>query len=173
MEMDKITVTVAAANRVELAGRLRAFADNLDGTPAGADGKVTKSTKTTKATAAAPVETEADEDDDFGKAEAKTKQTKAAKQAAASFEEGADDEETAAEPEAEVEADDFMEAPKTTKKSAAKKFTVNDVNDACKAKANATDRKTVLGILKKKFNVTSVTELKADQYADVIKAMAV
>lgn len=163
--MDQISVTVTGASRVDLVGKLRAFADNLDGTPAGADGKVTKSTKTTKVQ-----ELETDGDDDFGKSEKKTKETKAAKAAAASFEDDA--EETETETQSEGDADDFMEAPKETKKGA-KKYSVNDVNDACKKKAAATDRKQVLTILKKKFGVASVTELKAEQYADVIKAMAV
>jgi len=171
MEMDRISVTVTGANRVELAGKLRAFADNFDGTPAGADGKVTKSAKTTKA---AQVET-TDEDDDFGKADKKTKETKASKAAAASFEEDDATEETVTETAEVTESeDDFMDAaPKAAAKKTAKKLTVNDVNTACKEKAAATDRKTVLSILKKKFNVASVTELKAEQYGDVIKAMAV
>lgn len=179
MEMDRISVTVTGQSRVDLAGKLRAFADNLDGTPAGADGKVTKSAKTTKSapgTDTREATEPTDDSDDFAQAAAKTKSTKAAKAAAASFEDG-DDEPAELETETETAEDegDFMEAApaKTKGKAAAKKLTVNDVNDACKAKAQATDRKTVLGILKKKFNVASVTELKADQYADVVKAMAV
>jgi hypothetical protein len=47
--MEQIQVTVSGQSRVELAKRLRAFADNLDGTPAGADGKVSGKAATTAA----------------------------------------------------------------------------------------------------------------------------
>lgn len=71
--------------------------------------------------------------------------------------------------------EDFIEEKKPAKTAKAqpkvKKFTVSDVNEACKAKAQTTDRKTVLGLLKKHFKVTSITELDQSQYGDVIKLM--
>jgi len=78
------------------------------------------------------------------------------------------------ETEAESSDDDFMKEEKSAKpkeKAKAKKWTVSDVNNACKAKAQATDRKTVLGLLKKHFKVTSITELDQSQYGEVIKLM--
>lgn len=158
-----INVKEGATNK-DIAAQLRFQAGLIEGI----DPKVAASRKNTDAPTK---EIDSDDDDEFAKAETKTKTTRAAKAAAASFEDDSTDEETVAEVETD---DDFMEpAPAKTAKKGAKKFTVNDVNDACKAKAAATDRKTVLGILKKKFGVASVTELKAEQYGDAIKAMAV
>lgn len=73
-------------------------------------------------------------------------------------------------------AEDDFDEPAPKKKAAAKetkaaKLTAKDVNAACKERAGRTNRADVLGILKKKFKVTSVTELKPEQYADVIKTM--
>lgn len=96
-------------------------------------------------------EVEVDEDEDFAPKKSKKKA------AAKVFEE--DDEE-------EVEE----EAP-PKKKAKAKKVTVDDVNDACKARAASGSRAEVLGILKKKFKVASVSELEPEQYAAVIAAM--
>lgn len=102
-----------------------------------------------------------DEDTDFAATKKTAKKTKAA------FDE---DEETVEASEDE-ESEDFTEP--TTKK--AKKLTVEDVNDACKKRASKTGgkegRTEVLGILKKKFKTTSVSELKPEQYAAVIAAM--
>lgn len=79
-ENGMISVTVNGESRVEIAKRLRAFADNLDGTPAGTDGKVApKKAATTaaegtgkvaagKKTAKAPVAEE--EEFDLGEGEA-------------------------------------------------------------------------------------------------------
>lgn len=102
----------------------------------------------------AEIETD-DDDADFVTASAK----KPAKSAAASFDEEGDD--------VEVE-----EPP--AKKPAAKKITLDDVNDACKARAAGGKREEVLGILQKKFKVTSVTALKdaPDKWPQVIKAMS-
>ncbi len=81
----------------------------------------------------------------------------------------------AAPVEDEDDGGDFMAAPKT--KAKAKKLTVDDVNDACKAKAasigGAEGRKEVLSILKKKFKTQSVSELQPEQYAEAIAAMEV
>lgn len=168
------------ATNAEIASALRWRANLIDGmdpkTACSVEAIATPavSGKKSAAKTAPAAEPEVDADEDFGgeaqAAPAKkfTKKSAPAKQAA-SF----DDEDEAPEVEETASDDDgdFMEAApaKETKK---KKLTVNDVNDACKAKAQATDRKTVLGILKKQFGVTSVTELDSKQYADVIKAMA-
>lgn len=166
----QITITVKdGATNKDIATQLRFQAGLIEGLPP----KVASSRKNTEA----PAQTEEveeteelDEDDDFAAAPAKTaKKATAKKAAAAAFE---DEEETEVE---ETSDDDFMEeAP--VKKAAPKKnakglkLTVNDVNDACKAKAAKTSRKDVLKILKK-FDVASVTELSADQYGEVIAAM--
>lgn len=187
----QIVVPVKAnATNTEIATALRWRANLFDGlepkaacsveataTPAIGKGKKT----TAPAAATVETETEADDNEDFAAAPAKSTKKSGGKKAAAAatFEDDEPSEEATEETEtetAETESEDdgdFMEAaPAKGKKTAAKKITVNDVNDACKAKAASSDRKTVLGILKKKFGVTSVTELKAEQYADVIKAMA-
>lgn len=108
-------------------------------------------------------EIDEDQDEDF------TPKTKAAKKAVKDFDED-EDLEAASSDETE---DDFTDK-KTTKK--AKKLTVDDVNDACKARAAQTGgkegRNEVLAILKKKFKTTSVSELKPEQYAAAISAMA-
>lgn len=77
------------------------------------------------------------------------------------------------EPAAEEE-----EAPKKGKK---KKLTLDDVNDACKARVKAIieeqgctgqdARSAVLKLLKKKFDVKSVSDLEPEQYEDVIIAL--
>lgn len=94
------------------------------------------------------------------------KQTRAKKQAApASF----DDAEEEVEAE-ETEEESFAEpAPKKVAKE--KKLTVDDVNAACMKAAQSVNRAHVLGILKTKFKVKSVTELEPAQYAAVIKAL--
>lgn len=70
---------------------------------------------------------------------------------------------------------DFKAPP--AKKEKVKKVTVDDVNDACKARAmvkgGKLGRSEVLTILKKKFKTESVSELKPEQYAECIGAMAV
>lgn len=177
-----VLVTVAVkpgSTNSDIASKLRWRANLLDGmepkaacsVEATATPVVGKASKASAAKAAPAAETEAD-DEDFG-AKKSTKGKAAPAKKAASFDE--DEEEQAEEPsgtESSEDEGDFMEAA-PAKKETKKKITVNDVNDACKAKAAATDRKTVLGILKKQFGVTSVTELDAKQYADVVKAMAV
>lgn len=104
-----------------------------------------------------------DEDTDFAATKKTAKKTKAA------FDE---DEDTEVESVGSVDEDEDFTEP-TVKK--AKKLTVDDVNDACKKRASKTGgkegRSEVLGILKKKFKTTSVSELKPEQYAAVIAAM--
>ncbi len=96
------------------------------------------------------------------------KQTRAKKQAApASFDDAEEEVETEAE---ETEEESFAEpAPKKVAKE--KKLTVDDVNAACMKAAQSVNRAHVLGILKTKFKVKSVTELEPAQYAAVIKAL--
>lgn len=181
----QITVNVKSnASNSEIATALRWRANLFDGmepkaacsVEATSTPSLGKVSKATTAKAAPAAETEAADDEDFGGSAKKSTKGKAAPaKAAASFDEEELNEEQAeesAETESSDDEGDFMEAA-PAKKETKKKITVNDVNDACKAKAAASDRKTVLGILKKKFNVTSVTELDAKQYADVVKAMAV
>lgn len=90
-----------------------------------------------------------------------------------------DDEEETDDTESEEsdDEDDTEDEEPAPKKKAKKKLTVDDVNEACKARAADTGgkegRAEVLGILKKKFKTQSVSDLKPEQYADVIKAMAV
>lgn len=120
-------------------------------------------------------ETDTDEDDDFTPKKAVAK----AKKAIAKFEEEDEDESDGEEVEedAEEEDEDFKTPPPASKKAKAKKVTVDDVNDACKARAAATGgkegRNEVLAILKKKFKTTSVSDLKPEQYAQAIEAMTV
>jgi predicted transcriptional regulator len=122
----------------------------------------TKATK--KAAAPAPVEDEEAEESEDKEFTAPTKATK--KAAAKSFDED--------ESENEEAEEETAPAPKSKK---AKKVTLDDVNDACKARAADTGgkegRTEVLGILKKKFKVASVSELKPEQYQAVIEAMAI
>jgi len=119
----------------------------------------TAATTTTTKKKAAPVATdeddtdvEADEDEDF----APPKKT-AAKKAAASFDEDEDD------------------APpvKKTKKA---KVTVEDVNDAAKARAKAggkNGRAEVLKILKKGWKTESISEIDPEDYEAVLEALTV
>ncbi len=121
---------------------------------------------------------------DFEPINLKAKKPKATAKAA-SF----DDEQEATEIEAEETQSDDTEDFKTqtsktkskvstqpAKKVAAKKLTVDDVNDACKAKAASiggkAGREQVLTILKKKFKTTSVTELEPEQFEAAIAAIA-
>ena len=57
------------------------------------------------------------------------------------------------------------------KKKKAAKLTADDVNDALKALAKATDFKTAKSFLKKKFKVDSVVDLDEEDYAEVIAAV--
>ena len=117
----------------------------------------------------APTET-VDDDEDF----APPKKAAKGKKAAPAFD---DDEETtaAAVEAAEDDDEDFTAPPKKAAKP--KKITIDQVNDACKARAMETGgkegRAEVLAILKKKFKTTSVAELKPEQYPAVIAAMEV
>lgn len=119
------------------------------------------------------VQTAESEDDDFAAKPAK--KGKKGKKAAAAFEDDDSDDAPAVEQESEDDDADFTAPVKKTKP--AKKLTVDDVNDACKAKASSIGgkpgRAKVLEILKKNFKTESVSELKPEQYAKCVQLMAV
>lgn len=71
------------------------------------------------------------------------------------------------------DADEEPEEEKPKKSTKAKKITLDEVNDACKAHAGANGREATLAILKKKFKTESVAALKPEQYEACISAMAV
>ena len=149
--MNQMTVSVTAPDRVNLVKALRSAADNLDGTPAEKDGELAESA--TKRRKTKPV---VEEDQEVE---------------TASDDEAEDQEMETAEPDDEAE-EDFTAPP--AKAAKAKKFTVADVNDACKARAKAggaKGRAQVLSILKKKFQTESISEIDAKDYGAVIKAM--
>lgn len=148
--MNQVTVTVSGASRVELVKNLRAFADNLDGSPAQA--------KTGKVVAQEDVEETADADD-----EEFAPKKKPAKKVAASFDDEAEEEVEETEDE-EVEE----EAPKAKK---AKAPTKDDVNEACKLHAKRHSFDDTKALLMKKFKTSSVSKLKPEQYPAVIAAM--
>lgn len=162
-----ITVKDGSTNK-DIANALRWQANLIDGMDPKKAAAVENTTQgtTAKATgkkAAAPPP--ADEDDDF-KADDSGEPS--------GFDDAADD-----EPVAEASFDDAEaeEPPKKTKaaaaKTKAKKITLDDVNDACKAHAAAKGRPATLQVLQKKFKTQSVTALKPEQYETCISAMAV
>lgn len=104
------------------------------------------------------------DDDDFE--ETPKKVSKASKKAkAATFE---DEEELEAEESDEEETSEIDVADLKS----GKKYTIQDVNKACNNRAKATSVGEVMGILRRKFKVTSVGQLKDVQFADVIKAVS-
>lgn len=115
-------------------------------------------------------ETEVETDDDFTPTP-KTKKAatkKAVKQA--SFDE---DEETE---DVEETEDDETEEIAPAKKAKAKKITVDDINDACKAYAKENGggkdgRTAVLKILKKNFKTESISALDPADYPKVMKLL--
>lgn len=146
----------------DIAAQLRMQANLFDGM----SGKeASRTAKTANSEHLDPEETDSDtdgENDDFKKAASSTKSKKSAK----AFEESAEN-----EPEGGEE--DFK-TPAKGKAAKAKKLTIDDVNDACVAHAKGVGkggRDAVLAILKKKFNVITVTELKPDQYEKAIVAL--
>lgn len=118
-----------------------------------------------KAAAAAPV----DEDDDF-KSDDRGVEPEGFDEddepvAAASFEDASEEEE--AKPAA------AKKSAKAKANGKAKKITLDDVNDACKAHAQAKGRPATLAVLQNKFKTQSVTALKPEQYEACISAMSV
>lgn len=94
-----------------------------------------------------------------------------------------EDEEENESAEASEEDEEEEKPAKAAKGKKAARVTIDDVNDACKAKAlslieagqtGPEARKAVLKLLKKKFGISSsVTELEPEQYADAVKALKV
>jgi hypothetical protein len=74
-----------------------------------------------------------------------------------------------------VDAEESFDAPttpaKAREKTKPKKLTVEDVNAACKTASAASNFKTVKKWLKENYEIDSVQELEADQYADVIAGL--
>lgn len=115
-----------------------------------------------------------DEEEDFAPKAKKSKKAKAVDFDEEEDEESEDedeDEAEASEDEDEEEEDEISVSK--LKKGKAVKITSDDVNDAAKECAVANNRAHVLGILKKKFKVKSISDLEPSQYADVIKALKV
>lgn len=77
------------------------------------------------------------------------------------------------EQETEVEEEGFLEEAPVAASKKASKLTDKDVNNAAMAFAKKNGRPAVLEILSKKFKVKSILELKPEQYAVVVKALAV
>lgn len=187
--MSKISVTVEGANRVELAKQLRAFAANLDGAPAAKSGKVQAADDED--------ETEVDDDSD-DEEESKPAKKKAGKKVTKkkvvddNDEDDSDDDDSDDDDNAETEDDDDDDADEDTdsddsddedekpakKKAPAKKakVTIKDVNAACKAYAKSlgkTGFEKTQALLKKKFKVSSISDLKPEHYATAVKLLAV
>lgn len=153
--MDLVIKLKEGATNKDIAAELRFQAGLLDGMKP----KQAASRENTDADESA----DDDADDDFT---AKAVKAKAGKKAKGFDEDEDDTEEKKAKPENDDDAEE--EKPKGKK---TKKITIDDVNDACKAKANESSRKDVLKILDKKFGVSSVTDLEPEQYSKVIAAM--
>jgi uncharacterized cupredoxin-like copper-binding protein len=78
------------------------------------------------------------------------------------------------EDDEDVKEEEPPAAKKTAaKKEKAKKITLDDVNDACRAHAAARGRAATLAVLQKKFKTHSVTALKPEQWESCVAAMAV
>ena len=75
--------------------------------------------------------------------------------------------------EATDEDESFLEEETPPPKKSAKKLTEKDVNTAAMKHAKAHTKKETMKILTGKFKVKSILELKPEQYATVIKALAV
>lgn len=150
-----------------------------------ASGKAPLKVKPEEDEEADETETSDDDDEDFAAKPVKTAKKKAA------FDDDDDEAEKESEDEDDANADDESEAgaddegeeeppvpPTKTKAKPAKtkKLSVDDVNDACKARARAggkNGRLEVLAILKKKFKTESVSELEPEQWQACIDAMKV
>ena len=165
---NQITVTVAGTSRVDLVKNLRAFADNLDGAPPKKSGKVVDTDDAEETT-----DTE-EAEEDFAKP---AKTAAKGKKAAATFDADEDEEAEAEEDEeSEEEADEETEeeeAPAPKKAAKPAKIDAKAVNEACKAHAKKHGFDTTKALLLKKFKTSTVSKLKPEQYADVVKAMKV
>jgi hypothetical protein len=88
-----------------------------------------------------------------------------------------DDEGVAVDDKPEVEdnewdADQAEEEAPPKKAAKAKKYTIEDANTACRERCGRTNRAEVLGLMKKKFGVKSVTELDETDFAEFVKVMS-
>lgn len=147
MTTDALKVTITGRTYSDVIGQARKLIEEYDGAPARGP-TVTTRTKKTK-----PVETE--ETELLGATE-ETEEL--------SLDGGTED-------EGDLSFDSTEET--TGKKTASKKLTDKDVNQAAMAHAKKNGRPATLKVLKGKFKVNSIVELKPDQYADVVKALKV
>lgn len=162
-------------NPKEIAAHLRMKAGLFEGMT-GKQAAAIANTEDTSATSAAST----DDDNDFATKPAKGgKSGKNGKAAAktAKFDDDGDADNTApTDTTAAATTDDDNDFDFSGKPSTkGKKFTSDDVHDACKQRALRTGgkagRNEVLAILEKKFKVESVSELKPEQYNAVVAAM--
>lgn len=152
MTNDNVTILLTGATIGELAAKAMTFAQDVQGGV-----KIGKATTTKTKKTAAPVEEPEDIEIDDADLEASD-----------DVEETTDETDEMAFDEDEVE-----EAPKKSAKTKAAKLTEKDVNTAALAHAKKHTRPKTLALLKKQFKVGSISELKPDQYGEVIKALKV
>lgn len=158
--MDMIEITLKGKTMGEILTAARSIVDEIDQLQASASKAGASTTTAPKAKRKPPtatVETADDLDLDL----AGDEDDLASEPANAAYDELSFDEETE------------EEAPKAKKTKAAPAPKIGDVNDAAKAHAKKNGREKTLAILTKKFKVKSVSELKPEQYAEVIKALAI
>lgn len=122
----------------------------------------------------APVATETEDVEEPAAPKAKRGRPAKAVAAQTSFDE---EETTTEESESFEDEESFEEAP-APKKAKAKKYTVEDLNDVCKAYARENGggkdgRDAVLAILKKHFKTTSISQIATEDYEKAIKLLAV
>lgn len=72
----------------------------------------------------------------------------------------------------EEDTPEEVSPPSKEKKAKTRKVTVDDVNDACKARARLHSRDAVLEILQKNFNTKTISSLNPDQYALCVELMS-
>lgn len=160
-KMSRLELVLMAGDQSKtFLGDLEALVERMEAA-VGASG-VKKSSS--KAEAAAEPE---EEEDDFAK-------KPGGKKGAKGFDEDEDDapaKKSASKKAADFGSEEEAEEP-APKKGKAKKLTVDDVNDACKAHAGRHNRAETLALLKKKFKVSSVTELEPEDYEACIEAMS-
>lgn len=160
------------SSAASIAAKLRMQAGILEGMSA----KEAASRKNTDSKKAAASDDADDEDEETEEDEDDAPKKKDAKKAKAKDD---DDDETDAdsddsEDDADSDSDDETDEDAPPKKSAkAKKVTIAEVNDAAKAYAKENGVKATKAFLKKKFGSESISEIKAEKYPAIIKAMEV
>lgn len=149
-------LTINIDNPKDAAKKLREHAELFDGLNGATKGPTKK-----KASAKDPEETDEDEDEDED-------ELPTTKKAASAPDDDDDEEETDDDDDQDSDDDE-----KPAKKAKAKKITANDVLEACKTRAKRTGgkkgREEVLTILRKKFDVETVSELDETDYAKALK----